>query len=460
MRGALGGVCVAAALSLAATDVLACGGCFHPPSADSVVTGHRMAFAVAGDRTVLWDQIKYTGEPSDFAWVLPIEPGAYVETASDAFFETLDAFSVATVTAPNVLCASANSGNSGCGFSSSADDSKASPTAAGYDGPSVNVIHEGTVGPYDTVTLSASNGGSLRVWLGDHGYSIPPDIDPVIDSYVAEGSDFIALRLSPGQGVNSMQPVRVVTPGGPAMLPLRMVAAGTGQFVDIVLFVLGEGRYQLDDFHETFVDPAKITFDVQANQSNYLAVREDALGMYGGYSFLTAFATPSPFELGAQTNGQFGFQPYSFAETYFQQAAQDDGRSLTESCSNVDAALARSGVVGSDIPPASLTCSGYSDLSAALEGMNPRLVWLTRLELDLPREALGADCKVSLSKTQANVSGKFVATRVVNRSASCPEPVFTSSIIPPAGTSAAAFFWGMAAFVGLFGLRRSRTVRR
>ena len=51
---------------------------------------------------------------------------------------------------------------------------------------------------------------------------------PVIDAYVAEGFNFLALKLVPGQGVDSMRPVRVTTPGAAATLPLRMVAAGTG----------------------------------------------------------------------------------------------------------------------------------------------------------------------------------------------------------------------------------------
>src|SRR5262245_4017582 len=61
------------ALLLPATDARACGGCFHPPiisqGESTVVTGHRMAFSTSPTQTVLWDQIKYSGDPKDFAWV-------------------------------------------------------------------------------------------------------------------------------------------------------------------------------------------------------------------------------------------------------------------------------------------------------------------------------------------------------------------------------------------------------
>jgi hypothetical protein len=40
----------------------------------AVVTEHRMAVSLSPVQTVLWDQIKYSGTPSDFAWVCPCAP--------------------------------------------------------------------------------------------------------------------------------------------------------------------------------------------------------------------------------------------------------------------------------------------------------------------------------------------------------------------------------------------------
>jgi hypothetical protein len=49
----------------------ACGGCFHPPTENpTVVTDHRMIFAVSQTATTLYDQMRYDGAPSSFAWVL------------------------------------------------------------------------------------------------------------------------------------------------------------------------------------------------------------------------------------------------------------------------------------------------------------------------------------------------------------------------------------------------------
>src|SRR6185503_20261287 len=82
-----------AALGVASNDAHACGGCFHPEdqARTTVVTAHRMALSISQDQTVLWDQVQYAGEPQDFAWVLPVKAGAYIEVGTDAWFETLDA---------------------------------------------------------------------------------------------------------------------------------------------------------------------------------------------------------------------------------------------------------------------------------------------------------------------------------------------------------------------------------
>src|SRR5262245_3349549 len=82
-----------AAAALHTGDARACGGCFHEDSQteSTVVTAHRMAFSISTTRTILWDQIQYSGSPTGFAWVLPVKSGATIELSSDAWFEALDA---------------------------------------------------------------------------------------------------------------------------------------------------------------------------------------------------------------------------------------------------------------------------------------------------------------------------------------------------------------------------------
>src|SRR5262245_20961416 len=87
-------------------DAQACGGAVHgvDEAVPSVVTGHRMALAMSRTQTVLWDQVQYTGDPKDFAWVLPVGDGAYIEESTDAFFEALEAVSATRVMSPILVC--------------------------------------------------------------------------------------------------------------------------------------------------------------------------------------------------------------------------------------------------------------------------------------------------------------------------------------------------------------------
>src|SRR5688500_8561184 len=68
----------------------ACGGCFTPPETPTVVTDHRMVLTISKSQTTLYDQIRYQGDPSAFAWVLPISGVATVGLSSNVLFQSLD----------------------------------------------------------------------------------------------------------------------------------------------------------------------------------------------------------------------------------------------------------------------------------------------------------------------------------------------------------------------------------
>lgn len=223
-------------------DAQACGACMVPSeSAETVVSGHRMALSVSPAQTVLWDQLQYTGDPAEFAWVLPVKGDPKVEVAASAFFEVLEANTAVTVTSPQLDCP-----QGGCCFSG--DDS-----AGGVyepEEPGVTVVHQGTVGPYETVTLAATDPDALASYLTQHGYAVDPSARATFDAYVAEGFGFVALRLQPGKDVRQMVPIRVRSEGANLTLPLRGISVGAGANVPIVLYVIGAGRYTTQNFPE------------------------------------------------------------------------------------------------------------------------------------------------------------------------------------------------------------------
>jgi len=434
----------------------ACGGVFEgPPQPGSVstpVTGHRMAFAVSDDRTVLWDQIQYQGAASDFSWVLPVLPGAYLETSRDAWFESLDAVTTARISAPVLTCSRPSEG-SGCGCGAGDDDLGVESGGPGSPNNGVTVLHQGTVGPYDTVTLASTDGDALTAWLDDNGYSVPDDVAPVIAEYVAEGFDFIALRLNSDAGVQQMTPVRVVTPGPRGALPLRMVAAGVGESVAITLFIIGEARYALPDLHESSLDQSALSWDFATNETNYAALEQDAFTQAFGASYLTTFADQQAFsreysDADGRAIRYAGGTPGGVAtlsDLYFAQSASDAGR--PSGCPSIAAALNSTLTVTEQATPglpvaADFDCGSYDDIGAALIGMHPAFVWLTRVEMNLPRYELTADCVVQPNPSQKVVSNVLRATRYTNPP--CALPLFETSSVARSEQEAAVWVFALA----------------
>src|SRR4051812_29809011 len=101
---AVGLALASAGSALAPRIAEACGGCFAPPETQQVVTDHRMVMAVHSNESILWDQIRYTGRPEDFSWVLPVAGTVRIELASGEFFDRLDSATVARVQPPPNFC--------------------------------------------------------------------------------------------------------------------------------------------------------------------------------------------------------------------------------------------------------------------------------------------------------------------------------------------------------------------
>ncbi|HEV8246611.1 MAG TPA: DUF2330 domain-containing protein [Polyangiaceae bacterium] len=379
------GLFLSLGIFLLPTPAQACGGCFHQvgpitSQTSTVVTGHRMAFAVSETQTVLWDQFSYEGEAAEFSWVLPVQPDAYLELSDDAWLEALDSSTQMNVVSPTLECAQPKfSSGSGCGCGSSDSATSASGNvdpngSGGFAGKGgVTIIRHETVGPYETDVVQSQDPNALHDWLVNNGYVIPDEIQPIIDAYVSEGMDFLALKLRPGFGVQQMEPVRVITPGGAYLLPLRMVAAGIGSFVEVKLFVIAGARYAMPDLAEVRVNPKDVVYDFATSSSNYLTARNAALAQNSGKSYVV---TSAQIENGGLCGG--------------------------------------------------FSCGDQNDLEAALLGMNPSGVWLTRLELNLPATALDHDCIVEPALSQTPVSATITAGQYKNPP--CDEALFSADV--------------------------------
>ena len=404
----------------------ACGGCFLPPTENTVVDAHRMAFSISKTQTVLWDQFNYNGDPKEFAWVLPVRPGTRVELSHDEFIAALEAATQPIVVGPQPQ----NSGGGGGGCGSVA----LSSYAGNNPNDNVTVVSQQVVGPYEVVTLKATDPKALTNWLIAHGYAIPPGIQPTLDAYVKEGFDFVALRLLPNKGVRAMKPVRVVSPGADVTLPLRMVAAGIGAKVGVVLYVIGEGRYEAANYPNVTVDFANLVWDGTQNRSNYTELVTAALGGGDGRGWFTEYADYAFNQRINQFTGAVGpssglptlesgyanaipsnctsnpFDAGNGFDTGSPTDASNDGNDGGDGGS--DAATADAGplpdagpVSDGGLPPAPNNDCNFDDITVATTGMIRSDVWISRLRANLPATVLSVDLKLQAASPQTELNG-------------------------------------------------------
>ncbi len=403
-------------------DASACGGCFSPPPSPTenptIVTDHRMILTIAQDQSTLYDQIKYSGNPSAFAWVLPISGSVDIGLSADILFQTLDGSTTTSIVAPPANCpAQPTCNNRGGSTSFGADNASAGPAEdGGAAPPPVQVIKQEVVGPYSTVQLKATDAGALEKWLSDNGFAVPADVQPVVDKYVGEKFDFLALKLLPGKNVTDMRPVRVTTVGASAVLPLRMVAAGTGASVGITLWVLGEGRYEPQNFPSFAIPADDIAWDWGQSKSNYIELRAAKAAAAGGRAWETESATQlyrSQIENSVLRTYYSGYPgvPTSPSDPDAGDAGTFDPQEASAQVDYLPVKDAQGNVTKTAVQVR------QQDVDTLLHGIGDGRV--TRMRADLAHAALDADLVMVASKDQSILSNVRQLTKEIGQP-QCP----------------------------------------
>lgn len=270
-----------------AGDASACGGVFVPASERveqrDIVRDHRMAISISPKQTILWDQVRLQGDPAEFVWVSPVRPGSRVELANDDWFAALDASTQPLIYAPIDYNGAAGCALAGC----AAEEARLDPGST-----KVEVVREGLLGPYETVTVRAAGDPDAPYrWLVERGFAVPETAQGVLREYALQGFDFAALRLRAGCGARSMRPVRIITPGAEPRILVRMALAGARAELPITLFVVGETRYRAVTYDNVLLDDDELVWDERDERSNYVEVSDETLRRAGGRAFLTESAS-------------------------------------------------------------------------------------------------------------------------------------------------------------------------
>jgi hypothetical protein len=387
-------------LLAAERDAAACGGCFHPPTqVASDITDERMLLSVSTKQTTLYDQIRYSGSPSSFAWVLPIHGTVEVGLSADVLFGSVDQLTATQINPPPQNCPAPPSNCNGFGGKNSAT----APSAAGDSaGGGVTVTKQENVGPYATVQLHATDSSALEKWLSDNGFQIPADVKPIIDQYVAEGFDFLAMKLLPNQGVQAMRPVRVTAPGASLSLPLRMAAIGTGVSVGITIWVVADGRYQPQNFPFYHIEDKDLVWDWSTSASNYTTLRSQNESTLQGKGWEIESSLTLNQQLISNTilsggvyygGGGVGPQQASQASADYLPVDGDDSGTTT-------------GQTAEQVRQA--------DIDALFAGMNGPNVRITRMRSDISHAAMTTDFVLQASPDQSEVPNVRNLTNAVN----------------------------------------------
>lgn len=401
-------------------DASACGGCFSPPPSPTenptVVTDHRMILSISQDQSTLYDQIKYSGNPAAFAWVLPIVGTVDVGLSADIVFRTLDGSTATSIVAPPLNCpAPPTCNNRGGGGASFSEDAPGAISDAGAAPPPVTITKQEQVGPYSTVQLHSTDAGALEKWLSDNGFSIPADVQPVVDKYVGEHFDFLALKLLPGKNVTDMRPVRVTTKGAGSVLPLRMVAAGTGATVGISLWVVGEGRYEPQNFPSFVIPTADIGWDWAHSKSDYIDLRTAKAAAAAGRAWETESSTTLYRQQieSAILRTYYGGYPGSGISPTDPDGGTIDPEEASAQVDYLPVTDAQGTVTKTAVQ------ARQEDLATLFHAIPDATARVTRMRADLAHAALDADLVVTASKDQSVLSNVRQLTKEIGQP-NCP----------------------------------------
>jgi len=223
-----------------------------PPGASSAVA---LRFAIAaseekGAPSARWGSVTVQGSATEFAWVVPVRPGALLELSPDAWLGALEASTAPRVVPPDTTPP--------CGFSGGAEvEGSFTPTATTAPGAVVVAA--------DRPTLDAT----LASW----GLSLTPELSPAIDAVIASGSDLVAMLFTDASGTVVTRTLRVVD-DQPVGVPLSLLTGGANG-VQVTAFALSGSSIAFGTQPDLTVDPTAILW--QSDGTSTYASARDAL---------------------------------------------------------------------------------------------------------------------------------------------------------------------------------------
>jgi hypothetical protein len=384
------------------------------PSGTTETTEARMVVAYSPASTRAWYSLRVDGTAGDVGVVVPVAAGASIDFGVPAFLDALEVATTPRVIPPaetNVTCA--------------ASEGKALVEIEG------DLSESATVAPAEAAILDSVDG--VRQWAASRSLTVSASLDGKL---VASGaSHFVVARFSLPAGLARTRPLRVVTPGGAASLPLSLVDAGS-QDVAVHAFAIGKHRAVFQAPIAT-LDVGSLSFDAAAVTTNYDDLFAQALAEPG--AVLLQASSHAALRDSVSTGAPNAAPIDSVIKTYFERAAATGEATLDPAtCIGQSAViLGQSAIIGTTCPrsavgvaggatpctsdvtdpgevdPALLRCGGLADdVAVALSDLEPDEAWVTRGVLRIAASSGGADLAATFPGATARVDPVVEASKL------------------------------------------------
>lgn len=218
-------------LALSWSFASACGcGVYIPRDGDARVSQERAVIRWDGQTEDIVMSLGVLGQSKEAAVILPVPARATVKLGDAKIFDALNELTKPRVEKQFALFPPISLG------------AGAAPPAGA---PPVSLIERQTLGPFDISTLAATDANALGAWLKSNGYSFPPELTKILQPYVDQKWEYVAIRLTPGTKAGSLSgmldPLQVSFASDKIIYPMRSSALASGS-LQVLLYVLADHR--------------------------------------------------------------------------------------------------------------------------------------------------------------------------------------------------------------------------
>jgi hypothetical protein len=260
-------------------------------------TRQEVLLAVHGDNVTYALRTRYEGQPTEFAWVLPVPatPTDVVAHQDSSLFDTLD-----EQTRPRFfLMGGMGAGPFGMGIPCGC---AAGGMAAGEGSKELetHVEASGTAGVFDWAALSSTGSDSLEAWLRDNGFAVPETAGPILDRYIQQDSKFLAVRVHDPDalqrtGQTEVPPIQFTCQTTRRWYPMVISKVSAAAEIEVIVYVFADKRAEAANVPTVAIDRDAVKYDPKTATVNYNQVFDATIAQAGNMALVTEFTTPFGF---------------------------------------------------------------------------------------------------------------------------------------------------------------------